>query len=101
MITPYELKVLGIKDFDFDKLEKEIDKSILCFHGWYPWEYALIDEEYPTNIRNAIAENYKRVGWNYIYHRTSSEHGDKPGLTSFIFSTEPLDDRYIAGYHKA
>ena len=96
MITPKELEE---RDMKLDKLEKEIDSSIKSFHGWRKWEEAIIDGEYPVNIRNAIGQKYKEAGWNYVYHITSSEHGSRPGLTRFIFSTEKLDDEVVCGFY--
>lgn len=89
MITPKEL----------DELEKKIDSSIKNYHGWNKWEEAIIDGEYPVNARNAIGQKYKEAGWNYVYHITSSEHGDRPGLTRFIFSTEKPDDKAVCGFY--
>ena len=96
MITPKELEE---RDMKLDKLEKEIDSSIKSFHGWYKWEEAIIDGEYPVNIRNAIGQKYKEAGWNYVYHITFSEHGGRSGLTRFIFSTEKLDDKVVCGFY--
>ena len=51
MITPKELEE---RDMKLDELEKKIDRSIKNYHGWYKWEEAIIDGEYPVNARNAI-----------------------------------------------
>lgn len=96
MITPKELEE---RDMKLDELEKKIDSSIKFYHGWYKWEEAIIDGEYTVNARNAIGQKYKEAGWNYVYHITSSERGDRPGLTYFIFSTEKLDDKVVCGFY--
>lgn len=96
MITPKELEE---RDMKLDELEKKIDSSIKNYHGWNKWEEAIIDGEYPANARNAIGQKYKEAGWNYVYHITSSEHGDRPGLTRFIFSTEKPDDKVVFGFY--
>lgn len=96
MIYPNELDDYNV---NYNKLEKEIDNSIKNYHGWYKWEEAIIDGEYPVNARNAIGQKYKEAGWNYVYHITSSEHGDRPGLTRFIFSTEKPDDKVVCGFY--
>lgn len=96
MITPNELNDYNV---NYNKLEEEIDDSIKRFHGWYKWEEAIIDGEYPINVRNTIGQKYKEAGWDYVYHITSSEHGDRPGLTRFIFSTEKLDDKVVCGFY--
>ena len=96
MITPNELNDYNV---NYNKFEEEIDDSIKRFHGWYKWEEAIIDGEYPINVRNTIGQKYKEAGWDYVYHITSSEHGDRPGLTRFIFSTEKLDDKVVCGFY--
>lgn len=96
MIYPNELNDYNV---NYNKLEEEIDDSIKSFHGWYKWEEAIIDGEYPINVRNTIGQKYKEAGWNYVYHITSSEHGDRPGLTRFIFSTEKPDDKVVRGFY--
>ena len=90
MLTPNDIRKIEIKQCDFDKLEKDIDKSIESNHCNYKWEEALLDKEYPLSVRNEISKRYMENGWKYIYHRTSSENGEKPGLTSFIFSEVPI-----------
>lgn len=96
MIYPNELNDYNV---NYDKLEKEIDESIKRFHGWCKWEEAIIDGEYPVNVRNTIGLRYREAGWNYVYHITSSEHGDHPGLTRFIFSMERLDCKVVGGFY--
>lgn len=81
MIAPKELEE---RDMKLDELEKK---------------EAIIDGEYPVNARDAIGQKYKEAGWNYIYHITSSEHGDRPGLNYFIFSTEKPDDKVFCGFY--
>lgn len=96
MITPKELENYNV---NLEKIEDEIDESIKRFHGWCKWEEAIIDNEYPVSVRNAIGQKYKDAGWKYVYHITSSEHGERPGLTRFIFSTEKLDDKVVLGFY--
>lgn len=96
MIYPNELDDYNV---NYNKLEKEIDESIKRFHGWCKWEEAIIDGEYPVSVRNAIGQKYKDAGWEYVYHLTSSERGDRPGLTRFLFSTEKLDDKVVLGFY--
>lgn len=92
MILPEELN--SEKNLDprmMEKMEREIDKSIREFHNWYQWEMAIIEGEYPLDIRNVMAKKYHDAGWKYVYHQTSSENGERPGLTCFKFSMKPLD----------
>lgn len=99
MIKPSDLnKIIAVK-YNLDELEQKIDSKIISFHGWYPWEEAIIEGELPLDIRNQIALRYKNAGWNYVYHRTSSEGGERPGLTSFKFSKEPINHDYVTNWH--
>ncbi len=100
MITPENIKTIDINKVDMAKLETMIDDSIKRFHGSYPWETAIIDGEYPVEVRDKIALKYKESGWNHVYHRTTSENGERAGLTSFVFSTEPLKPEYTKNYHE-
>ena len=99
MITLENLKKEELDNLDFENLEALIDKSIRSFHKWYPWEEAIIDGELSIEVRNKISQKYKDAGWDYVYHRTSSENGERPGLTSFKFSKTKLEDKYIQRYH--
>ena len=96
-MTPEDIKRHEIKTID--TIFGQIYKSLKEFHGQYPWEYAQINDEYSMDIRNEIANQYIRLGWNYVYHRTSSESGERYGWTSFMLSMDKLDNTYIQGYH--
>ena len=77
----------------------EFNNSFREFHGQYPWEYAQINHEYSVDVRNIIANHYSKMGWNYVYHSTSSENGERYGWTSFMLSMDKLEDRYCQEYH--
>lgn len=99
MITPNQLYTLH--KYDIDEVESKIDTSIKRNHGMYPWEIAILDREYETEIRDELARRYINAGWNYVYHHTSSENGERPGLTCFILSMNHVE--YIENdekYHK-
>lgn len=100
MLSPVELILDEVENTDFKKLEKLIDDSIKRHHGCYPWEKAILEGELSVSVRNEIAQTYKMAGWKYIYHRTTSENGEKPGLTSFMFSEKEIEDKYTKNYHK-
>lgn len=100
MIQPSELEAIELEKADLAKIEMEIDASIKKFHGWYPWEVAILEKEYPVSVRNKIAEKYKQAGWNFIYHQTSSENDEMGGLTCFRFSTCEIEPKYVTKYHK-
>ena len=90
MLTPKDIRDTEIKQYDFDKLEKDIDESIKRYHGIYEWEEAILDKEYPLSVRNEIGKRYMENGWKYVYHQTSSENGERPDLTNFVFSEVPV-----------
>lgn len=96
MITPNDLKnIISLGDAEeLEIIEAKVDEGILKFHGWFPWEEAIIEGEYPVEIRNEIAKKYKENGWEFVYHQTSSENGERPGLTCFKFSMEELIDEH-------
>ena len=100
MIKPSDLTSMEIENTNFEELEAEIDDGIKKFHGWYPWEEAIIKGEYSLEVRNIIAKKYKENGWHSVYHQTSSENDERAGLTCFKFSTKELDDKYVKNFHK-
>jgi len=44
-----------------------------------------IGGEYTPQLRDKVVERYEKAGWAKVEHGTSSEHGDKPGQTFFLF----------------
>lgn len=92
MITPNDLTNIELENTDFEKLIEQIDESIKSYHGWWKWEEAIIPNEYPVSVRNEIAKRYKKTGWKFVYHQTSSENGERAGLTCFKFSNEKLEN---------
>lgn len=100
MITPNDIEKYELENVDFEKLEAEIDESMKSYHGWWKdHEEAIISGEYPVSVRNEIAKKYKEAGWKYVYHQTSSENGERPGLTSFKFSNTELQDEHTKKYY--
>lgn len=95
MISPKDIIKIENEKVDIDKLIEEIDESIKSFHGWYIWEFALIEHDLSVEIRNKIAKKYIEAGWNYVYHQTSKENGERPGLSSFMFSTTKIEEEYV------
>lgn len=87
-------------EINYYELEKKIDKGIKRFHGFFKWEQAVIDGDYPVEVRNKIANNYKENGWNFVYHRSSSENGERSDLTVFKFSHEELEYEHVKNFHK-
>ena len=100
MLRPDDLKDIEIESTNFEELESKIDDSIKRFHGWFSWEEAIIEGEYPLEVRNKIAKKYKENGWSFVYHRTSSENGERAGLTCFRFSNNKLGDKDTKNFYK-
>ena len=94
-ISPKEL--IELKHLSkVDKYVKEIDKELRENEPMFEWFEAQINCELPVVLRNAIAEKYIEVGWHKVYHHTTSENGERPGLTAFVFltvTTEEVFDR--------
>lgn len=87
MIKPGDLA----KNVNVERFIHEIDEEIIRNHGDYPWETAIIGS-LPMDTRNTIAMKYvNEGGWKYVYHITSSENGERGGLTNFKFSMTPID----------
>lgn len=96
MISPQQAENLSdSKQRSVTEIISDIDDGMKRVHGWYPWEEAIIDYELPLHTRNRIANMYVNAGWKYVYHHTSSENLERPGLTVFRFSMTPLDKNYV------
>ena len=74
------------------EMAKGIEQAIKdCKTGrYYPWANAIIDGEFSLSDRNEVAKKYiEEGGWYAVFHKTSSENGERPGLTSFgLFTPE-------------
>ena len=89
MITPNELS--SSDGYIINDIIAEIDAEIVENHHLYPMcDFAILTKEYPKSIRDEIAQKYRDCGWNFVEHRTSSENGERPGLTEFRFSKYPI-----------
>ena len=85
--TPEEIKnklFLNEKDILLETVINELNNSTTL--DWYNNYYiVIIQSEYSKKSRDYVVDEFKKVGWKKIEHKTSSEKGEKPGLTSFIF----------------
>ncbi len=91
---------LLLEGVDYNKIEQELTDSILEYTNKIN---VFLYKEYPVHVRDFIAKKYmEQHGWKYAYHITSSENGERPGLTVFTFSnTElPEDDADRKNSHK-
>lgn len=93
MITPAELKQYEIENANIEAIIIDIDTEIKKNHGYFPYEEAVLTKEYSQAIREEVARRYREAGWKYVIHRTSSENGERPGLTHFKLSMTPIDWR--------
>lgn len=91
MISPNQINAACSNQYDnIVAIEKEIDRQIIMNHGDFPYEYAIINAVLSIQQRNYIKHKYMEGGWAYVYHRTSDENKELPGLTTFIFSNYAL-----------
>ena len=101
MVTPEEAKALSSKNISvakIEQMEEDIDSALKRVHGWYPWKEAILENEYSIELRDAVAKKYKDAGWKYVYHATTSELGERAGLTCFKFSMSPIEYKNVKGY---
>lgn len=71
-----------------DDIEKAIEKNKTG--RFYPWVSAILDGEFSINDRDTVARIYlDEGGWYGVFHMTSSENGERPGLTELeLFTSE-------------
>lgn len=95
MIGPNELYKLDDHDnkYSIKDMIQDIDRNMKRFHRWYPWEQSIIDYEVSKSMRNRIAQEYIKAGWRYVYHATTTERNERPGLTIFLFSMDKLEGK--------
>ena len=48
----------------------------------------IVSHEYSNDVRQRVAEKYLEAGWERVIHSTSSENGERPGLTAMNFYWE-------------
>lgn len=93
MIDVNELKVKreireNINSDEFiHMLEKEVDRKLLTTNLIYKDKVeVIIKGEYSKEIRDVLASKYEREGnYSKVQHHTSSENGERAGLTNFTF----------------
>ena len=93
MITPAELEQYEIENANIEAIIIDIDTEIKKNHGNHPYEDAVLLKEYSKVIREEVARRYREAGWAYVIHRTSSENGERAGITHFKLSMNPIDWR--------
>lgn len=99
----YDMKDLEhkllLEGVDYNKIEQELTDSIIEYVNKI---HVFLHKEYPVHVRDLIAKRYMEHGWKYAYHITTSENGERPGLTVFTFSNKelPEDDADRKNSHK-
>ena len=86
--TPEEINnklfLINEKDILLENVINELNNSTTL-----DWNYnhivIIIPSEYSKESRDYVVEEFKKIGWKKIEHKTSSESGERPGLTSFNF----------------
>lgn len=91
MTTMQEFQQLT-NESNVNKMITSIEKAIKGCR-LYSWIDAIIDGEFPLNDRNEVAKRYiDEGGWYGVFHQTSSENGERPGLTDFeLFTPESYE----------
>lgn len=99
-ISPKDIPAIELAKYDLDHIVETFNNEIIKNHGRYPWEEIILQSEYPLSVRTEIASRFHSAGWTNIYHRTSSENGDRPVLTTFLMSTGPIPDNVTHNCYK-
>lgn len=93
VITPSEVndKFFNDKDGLFHKVCEEFHTQFLkdlslpnSFNEHY---HIIIKGEYPKAILDRVAQHYRNNGWYGVVCKTSSENGERSGLTSLRLNT--------------
>lgn len=66
------------------KVAEKLKEAKATWHG-EPQIKVVVSGEYIQPIRQKVVEKYESAGWNVAEHKTSSEAGENPGLTMFVF----------------
>lgn len=98
--------------FEFQKTTSENNINIIIesiekvIEGYktgrfYPWVSVIIDGEFSFNDRNTVANKYiNEGGWYAVFHKTSSENGERYGLTEFNLFTPESYEKWKHSYSK-
>lgn len=93
-----EKQIILKKDLIVEKINDELINY--ANNPMYSWVEVIIDGDYSTTVRNEAAKEFVKAGWKKVYHRTSSENGERPGLTRFVFLTEKTVDKWEQNHNK-
>lgn len=92
--------VVGFDKKAVKEIVEKIDEK-LRFEGECrnsEWFDVILPNEYREDLRNAVAKEYIDAGWDMVVHQTSTENGERPGITYFAFLTEHTVDSFFKEY---
>ena len=81
------------KDSVVEKINEALD-TYVSDPTYVEWVEVIIEGDYSTTVRNEAAKEFIKSGWKKVYHRTSSENGERPGLTRFVLLTEDTVEKW-------
>ena len=70
-----------------DGYVERIDDYLKTHEPMHEWFEETIQSEIPVVARHEIARRYIEAGWYKVYHHTTSENGERAGLSCFVFVT--------------
>lgn len=80
------------KKADLAKLDQAIEafeKEFKSRENGNSYYHLVIDGEYNRIVCDAVKQKYIEAGWTNVECRTSSENGERPGLTGLILEYKP------------
>lgn len=98
-IGPNELNNIRTDDLVKELIEK-IDAQLMDYAvvDGFNWKYIIVSPEYPVDVRNKVAREYIKAGWFRVYHHTTTENGERAGLTAFALLTEKTEPLFNRAY---
>jgi len=90
-------RFMGKMNTAFRNLVKAVDAKLIEAKNAEEWSGGntvtiVVSREFIPQLRDMVAKKYVEAGWAAVRHRTSSENGERPGLTQFIFYFSPPED---------
>ena len=87
-ITPQQAVEKAISNYDLDKIVSDINDRV-SLNIDTGKATAIIVGEYPKPVTDKVAQIFVDAGWCSVEFKTSSENGERPGLTRVtLFSKE-------------
>ena len=93
MISPNEYDILrknntGISNALIISMIDDYIKKQASVGGIFPWVQVPLEAEISKKNREFIAQEYLKAGWFAVCSYVSSECGERPGFTNFVFCTK-------------